>query len=82
MLAVQLNALLLNLFSSLFSYLFSSLFPLPFFFFFPCFFFFTALAVQLDALLPPLGTNQKSYKWAGRRAVGVTGRSLVYIYAP
>ena len=37
------------------------------------------LAVELDMLLPRLGANNKSYKWAGRRSVGRTGRSLVEI---
>lgn len=37
------------------------------------------LAVELDLLLPRLGANNKSYKWAGRRSVGRTGRSLVEI---
>jgi hypothetical protein len=32
------------------------------------------LAVELDLLLPRLGANSKSYKWAGRRSVGRTGR--------
>jgi len=35
------------------------------------------LAVELDLLLPRLGANSKSYKWAGRRSVGRTGRCHV-----